>query len=309
MDNFMIALSAVMPFVVYILMGIICKRIGLVKEDFLKQLNTTVFKCFFPFIMFNNLYDVDFSTLRGSYYVVFAFVATVVLIIVSCLVIPIFVKENKRRGVMIQASFRSKAVLYAIPLVESVYGPVGAVKACILIAFIVPLYNIVSVVVLECYRGKSVTVKKLLLNVLKNPLIIGAIAGVIFNLLPVTMPECLASPVSVLAGIATPMSLFVLGGTLHISDMGRNKVPLVITTVQKLIVVPAIVVCLMRLGVFDFAAEESFAVFCSFATPVAAASFPMAQSMGGDAALAGEYVVVTTLCSIFTIFVWILVLV
>ena len=47
-------------------------------------------------------------------------------------------------------------------------------------------------------------------------------------------------------------------------------------------------------------------VFSAFATPVAAASYPMALSMGGDADLAGEYVVVTTLTSLLTIFLWIL---
>ena len=53
---------------------------------------------------------------------------------------------------------------------------------------------------------------------------------------------------------------------------------------------------------------ELFVVFCMFATPVAAASYPMAQSMGGDADLAGEYVLVSTLLSIVTIFFWILIL-
>ena len=45
-----------------------------------------------------------------------------------------------------------------------------------------------------------------------------------------------------------------------------------------------------------------------FATPVAAASYPMAQSMDADADLAGEYVVITTVLSIVTMFCWILVL-
>ncbi len=75
---------------------------------------------------------------------------------------------------------------------------------------------------------------------------------------------------------------------------------------MKLILVPALMAFIMYRLSFD--PIELFVVFCTFATPVAAASYPMAQSMGGDGDLAGEYVMVTTLLSIVTIFTWILVL-
>ncbi len=72
MENLLIATNAVIPFVVYILLGMLAKRSGAVKESFLKELNGVVFKVFFPFIMFNNLYAVDFSRLSNAFYVVFA---------------------------------------------------------------------------------------------------------------------------------------------------------------------------------------------------------------------------------------------
>ena len=306
MENLMIATAAVVPFIVYILMGAIAKKAGMVKEPFLKELNHVVFQVFFPFIMFNNLYDVDFSILSGGIYVPFAIVATLVLILLAVILVPRFEKENARRGVIIQAVFRSNTVLYAIPLVESVFGDVGAVKASILVAFVVPLYNVVSVIVLESYRGGKVSAGKMFLNILKNPLIKGAIAGVIFNLLPVELPTPLVGPIAQLCAMATPLSLFVLGGSLHASSMKKDWPTLAIGTSFKLIIVPAIVAFIMAKLAFD--PIELFVVFSTFATPVAAASYPMAQSMGGDGDLAGEYVMVTTLLSIVTIFTWILVL-
>jgi len=306
MDNLIIATTAVTPFVVYLLTGFICRKSGLVKEDFLKVMNGFVFRAFFPFIMFNNLYDVDFSSLNGSFYVPFAIVFTLTLIILASLIVPVFEKKDSRRGVMIQAVFRSNTVLYAIPLVESIFKSGGAALASILIAFIVPLYNVVSVVVLERYRGQQADIPSLLKNILKNPLIKGAIAGLIFNLLPVTMPAFLKAPISQLSSMATPLSLIILGGTLHFSSLKKNARPLFIVTFLKLILIPAIAVSIMRL--LPLSSAELFVVFSTFATPVAAASYPMAQSMGGDADLAGEYVVVTTLCSLITIFLWILLL-
>ena len=306
MENLMVATNAVIPFMVYIILGAISKKYGLVKENFLKELNGVVFKVFFPFIMFNNLYDVDFGKLSGAGYVGFAVISTLVVIVLSFTIVPFFEKEDKRRGVIIQAIFRSNSVLYAIPLAQSVFGQDGATMASIVVAFVVPIYNVASVAILEYYRGGKIAPGKLFINILKNPLIIGAIAGVLFNLLPVTMPQCLVLPVGELCSMATPLSLFVLGGTLHLSDIRKNLVPLSVGTMLKLILVPA-TLC-FTMAQIGFHGSEFFVVFCMFATPVAAASYPMAQSMDADADLAGEYVVITTVLSIATIFCWILVL-
>ncbi len=306
MENLVVATNAVIPFVVYIVLGLISKKLGKVTEPFLKQLNTVVFNVFFPFIMFNNIYDVDFGLLKNAGYVAFAFVATLVVIFSVFFLVPLFSKENSRRGVIMQAIFRSNAVLFAIPLATSVFGKEGAVMTSITVAFIVPLYNIASVAILEYYRGGKVTANVLVVNILKNPLIIGAIAGILFNLLPVTMPGSLASPIAELCNMATPLSLFVLGGTLHAANLKRDVKPIVVATLLKLIIIPAIIITVM--AVIGITGSELFAVFCMFATPVAAASYPMAQSMGGDADLAGEHVLVSTLLSIVTIFFWILIL-
>ena len=306
MENLVIATNAVIPFMVYILLGAVSKKLSLVKEDFLKELNGVVFKVFFPFIMFNNLYAVDFGKLKGAGYVGFAVVATLILILLSFALVPLFEKDNRRKGVITQAIFRSNSVLYAIPLAESVFGAEGATMASIVVAFVVPLYNIASVAILEYYRGGRVSFGKLFVNILKNPLIIGAIAGVLFNLLPVTMPQCLVQPVGELNSMATPLALFVLGGTMRISDISKNAVPIAHGTLIKLELVPALLAFIMaKMGLRG---SEFFAVFCMFATPVAAASYPMAQSMDAVADLAGEFVVITTVLSIATIFFWILIL-
>ena len=306
MENLVVATNAVIPFMVYILLGALAIKLKLVKESFLKELNGVVFKVFFPFIMFNNLYDVDFGKLNGAGYVGFAVAATLSLIILAFLIVPIFSKDNRRRGVITQAIFRSNSVLYAIPLAQSVFCDDGASMASIVVAFVVPIYNIASVAILEYYRGGKVSFGKLFINILKNPLIIGAIAGVLFNMLPVTMPDCLVLPISELCNMATPLSLFVLGGTLHFSSMRKNALPLAIGTTSKLVAVPALITLIMY--AIGFRNSEFFVVFCMFATPVAAASYPMAQSMDADADLAGEYVVITTVLSIVTIFFWILIL-
>ena len=50
MESFLIAVNAVVPFLCYISLGFVMKIRGVVKEDFLQQLNRMVFKVFYPFM-------------------------------------------------------------------------------------------------------------------------------------------------------------------------------------------------------------------------------------------------------------------
>lgn len=306
MENFLIAINAVVPFLIYIMLGYLAVNAGIVREEFLNELNRVLFQVFFPFVMFQNLYQIDFGIRMNVGYILFAVAATLAVIVIAWETVPRMVRENSRRGVLIQGIYRSNSVLFAIPLTESIFGSAGAERASILIAFLVPIYNVTAVIIMEYYRGGKVTFTGLVRNVFKNPLILGAMAGLLFALSPVTLPACLQKPVSQLAALATPIALFVLGGTLHLSDVRKNLRYLVPTVFLKLILIPIVVVILMCL--MGFSSVELFVVFCMFGTPIATASFTMAQNMGGDGDLAGELVVMTTLASIFTLFGWIVLL-
>ena len=54
-----------------------------------------------------------------------------------------------------------------------------------------------------------------------------------------------------------------------------------------------------------FSGVERFVYFEMYATPVATASYAMAQNMGGDGELAGQFVVLSTVASVVTIFLWV----
>ena len=303
MNNLIIAMNAVVPLLFYVVFGYIARNRGLVDVPFLKRLNGFVFHAFFPFIMFQNMYTMDFSESHGGRLLTFAMVSLFALIALLLLIVPRVVHEDSRKGVIIQALFRSNTLLFALPLMESVYGQQGAAITTWILAFMIPCYNIASVLILEHFRGGRSSAGKLIRDVLHNPLIIGAIAGLAFALSPLTMPECLAVPISKVAGLATPMALFCLGGNLEFSSMFRHLRYIIPVLLLKLILIPAVIVLLMvRLG---FNQIETFAVFCTFATPIAAASYAMSQEMGGDADLAGELLLCSTVVSGITLFFWI----
>lgn len=309
MNSFGIAFNAIMPFVVYMAVGWLSRSLGLTDDEFLTRMNRMIFKMFFPLIMFRNFYNMDTSGGIRFGYVVFAFVLLSGLFIALMFIIgkTSIVRENPRKSVVIQGIFRSNAILFALPLCSSVFGDAGAGAAALLLTIIVPAFNILAVVDLEYFSGKTPTAAELIKRIITNPLILGAIAGVIFLLLPFRLPKFIEDPMEAFASLTTPMALFILGGSLKFSSIRRDMNAITMTLVFRLIIVPGIALLLMRL--FAFEPAERFAVFAIFGSPVAFSSYPMAASMGGDADLAGEIVAFSTIISLFTLFVWILLIV
>ena len=240
MESFLIAVNAVMPFLIYISFGYGVVKSGLADEAFMNKLNKVVFRAFVPLLMFNNMYQ-----LKRDFSLNLTLVATAVLSVLFLqalllLVVPRLVKENPRRGVIIQAIYRSNFVLFGIPLAANLFGDDGSALASMMVAIVIPVYNVTAVIILEMFRGDGGKTNPLVLvrNVCTNPLILGAAVGLVFFALRIKLPSSVEGPVSQFAGMTTPLALFVLGGTLHFSAIRGNLKYIVPSMTLKLALLP-----------------------------------------------------------------------
>ena len=307
MESFLVAVNAVIPFLIYITFGYTLKIKKVLSEEFLQELNRAVFKVFFPFMTFYNIYKADASTLPSPVIMIFCGVSILLLEVILILIVPRIVKENRRRGVVIQAIYRSNFVLFGLPLTISVFGEEASSVAAMVITVVITIYNTTSVVILEMFNGEGKTdVKNIITNVAKNPLLRGAVAGLVFFLLGIKLPACVLKPIAAFSDMTSPLALFILGGTLHFNAIRGNLKYLVPALSFKLIVLPAI---MLPIGyMLGIRGVELFLILAVYATPVATASYPMAQNMGGDGELAGQMVVISTVASVGTLFLWIFLL-
>lgn len=303
MESFIIAVNAVLPFLIYISFGYGVRTAGLVDEAFMNKLNKLIFQAFFPILMFNNLYKIEHGISLNPALVAVAILSVLILQASLLLAIPRLVRENSKRGVVIQAIYRSNFVLFGIPLATNLFGGEGELLATMMVAIVIPVYNVTAVVILEMFRGGRISPAALVKNVCANPLIRGALVGFIFFLLGIRLPASVEEPVSEFAGLTTPLALFVLGGTLHFSAIRHNLKYIVPSMAFKLAVLPAVITVIATAA--GFSNVERFVLFEMYATPVATASYSMAQNMGGDGELAGQFVVLSTAASVITIFLWV----
>lgn len=277
---------------------------GLVDEAFMNKLNKLIFRAFFPILMFNNLYKVEPGFTLDGRLVAVGVGSVLLLELILVFLVPKFVKGNPQRGVVIQAIYRSNFVLFAIPLTTSLFGETGSVLASMVVAIVIPIYNVTAVIILELFHGGKSDIRVLVKNVCTNPLILGALVGFIFFMLQIKLPACIDETAAQFADLTTPLALFVLGGTLHFSAVRGNLKYLVPSLTVKMVFLPAVITALAT--AMGFGNLERFVLFTMYATPVATASYSMAQNMGGDGELAGQFVVISTAVSIVTIFLWVL---
>ena len=314
MENLLFSVNVVCPLFFLMALGHVCRQIRFVSDSFLTEANRFVFKFALPLMLFENIRSAmgrDFSNPR---LVVVAVLGILIIIAVSTLIILPLVKRPGQRGAMIQGIYRSNFLIYGLPLATKMFGDEALEPLSLLLAVAVPLYNVAAVIILsvfsETQSSKPVnrveTFKQLGLNIICNPLIIGCAVGTFFGLLHIQLPAIVGQPLRELATIATPLGLFVMGGEFRFKNLQHNLLKVIGASLARLILIPltAMIVCIY----IGFKGVDLGVLLCLFATPSAVAGFIMAENMGCDSQLAGQIVVLTTLCSCFTIFLFILVM-
>lgn len=188
MNNLYLAVSVVFPLFCMMALGYFLKAIGIFNDLFLKQLNGLCFRVFLPLVLFINIYQSDFFELFSAKLILFAVILVVVSFILLMIIIPKIEPENNNRGVMIQGIFRSNYILFGVPIAQTLYGNEHTGTTAILIAFIIPLFNLLSVVALSIYSKQKQSRKQVLAEVIHNPLIIGSVVAFFFVLTGIRLP-------------------------------------------------------------------------------------------------------------------------
>ena len=197
-------------------------------------------------------------------------------------------------------------MLFALPVVSAISGPENTGLASLCVAIVVPVVNIICVIVLEALRGEKLRPAKLLVSILKNPLIFGALAGLLFKALGLRLPQMVAEVVYDLAGMVTPLALIMLGAGLKFSDTLGYRAQIIAAAAAKLLLMPLFIVLAIKL--MGFGKPETTVALALAAVPTAVSTFVMAKEMGADGVLAGQIVATTTVLSVFTVFLWVLAL-
>lgn len=303
MDDLLFSLNTVFPLLVMMAVGFTARRVGVIGESAARQINACVFKIFLPLLLCFNIVDTQLGASTDVRTLLYAFVTTLLCFGVLFFATPRLCRDRASCGVLIQGIARSNYAIFGIPLVMMMYPEGDTSIAVLMVAVVVPVFNVLSTVALMVFGGEKGSPWRIVKGVLLNPLILGTLAGFLLWYFRIPIPSLLETPLRSLGSIATPLALFVLGASLDFSKARANIKLLVISVTGRLVVVPLIFLSLaVALGIRDVSLAALIAVYAS---PTSVSSFPMAQQMGGNGDLAGGQVVFTTVFSILTVFLWV----
>ena len=303
MEELRLSANAVLPVFLMMAAGYLARCLGVLERGDVGKMNRVAFRVFLPCLLFYNVYRSDLSSAVNGTLIAYAVLGVLTVFAAAYIVVLRLEPLNERRGVVMQGIFRSNYVILGLPIAQALLGETELGPVSVLIAIVVPMFNVLAVFVLERFRGGNVKPGEIAVQVLKNPLVVSSALGIAVLLLGIRLPPILEKTVSGLGTIATPLQLFLLGAFFRFEGLGRYARALTAVTTVKLVVTPAIFLSLA--AVLGFRGVEFVALLGIFASPTAVNSFTMAQQMGGDAELAGDIVVSTSVFSALTMFGWI----
>ena len=202
-------------------------------------------------------------------------------------------EDAPRRAVFTSMCMFSNAGYMGFPVLNAAFGPYKLIYCVLYVA----VFNLLGWSVgVMLFDRSALDFRKLL----KVSSLIAAILGIVLFLLEIRLPKVLLDAMEAMAGLTTPLAMFIIGtrlAQLRVSDL--RDVKLLFTCALRLLVFPVLTYLLLRLiGVSDMV--RAVVTLCT-AMPIAAQVVIQAENYNGDGALASRGVAVSTLLSIATI--------
>lgn len=320
---FAYAFHAVAPILLLVLIGYYLRVKQVFPPKFFKDVNRFAFHYCFPALMFVNLYSMDSIHEIDVRFMAYLMFSLVVITAIGIILTNIITNVPNRKGVLIQAGFRSNFAIIGLPLSEGLAGAAGKAAAAAMQAPVVIYFNVAAVLALTIYSDNAVfEPKKILKNTAKNPLIQGLLAGVIALLVRELIPvnpdgtlifslsgslPWLYETIENLSKIASPLCLIMLGGQFDFADVKGIRKELSSAVFMRLILAPilgfSMAFAARHFGLLDMTPTAVGIMIAAYGSPIAVSSAVMASEMHADDVLAGQIVVWTSLFSVFTIFI------
>ena len=310
LENFIYSINVTIPIFLVMVLGYFLRRRGMLNENFVNVANKFNFDVTLPFMVFRDIAAVDIRSVFDLKYVLFCAIASSVCFWVVWGLAKLFIKDKSLTGAFVQASFRSSAAVMGLAFISNLYGP--SAMGPLMIIGAVPLYNIYSVLVLtfeaeDDGRGRDTgKLKEACVNILKNPIIISIVLGLIVSLCKLDFPVLVDNTIDNVAKMATPLALITLGAGFEGREALAKMKPTLWAAFIKLIGQAAIFIPIaIALG---FTGEKLIAIMVMLAAPATPSCYIMAKNMKNDGALTASIIVTTTLLAAFTLTGWIFIL-
>ena len=282
---------ALFPLIMLIAMGYIFKRTQFLTDEFWRGAEKLNYLILFPVLLFNNLAYIKLELATITQVLLPLFIIIIITALTLWVAKAFFHIPIARFGVYVQSQIRFNTYI-GLSIMSLLFGAQGMQMFAMMIALAIPLVNVISVLAFS--QGQGLKPAQILFSLIKNPLILGCLVGIIFNLLQLSLFSGLEQLFKILASMSLPLGLICVGAALQFADLKHDYSRLLLNTVGRLMVVPglAYLIC-YALNLNQF---ETIVLVVFFALPTASASYILTRYFNGDSQLMAGVISLQTLC-------------
>lgn len=298
-------ISTIVPVFIIIFLGLFARHRGFISPEFLNQANRLVYYIAIPAMIFSAISKAALKTQMNFEVMVITLTSLVAITILAWSVAWLLPMPTPSKGTFIQCAFHGNLGYIGLAVAFYYLGEPGFVKAAIIAGFIMILQNILAVIALQ-YHSNTATgrpgVRGTLKTTMGNPVILSALAGMIFSLFNLTMPVILDRALEILTGMALPLALLIIGASLSFEQLKPRFLNVMISGFLKVMVTPAIGLILFK--VFSIPSSDFLPGLILLASPTATLTYIMAKEIGGDPDFAVAAISINTILSSATYGLW-----
>ena len=308
MQNLIFSATIVATVFIIIFLSFILKQQGIIGDSFGSITSKMVFNVAMPALLFQKLSTIPVHDIFNLYQILFVIAALCFMFVLSWLISMFVCKNGADQGAFIQGSFRGNFAILGLALINNAFGSDALAKGALVLAVIMPLYNVLSIIALTVpmHHEKSVSPWQTVLKIITNPLILAAAIALPFSIFQISIHSIITTTIDYLAGMTLPLALIGIGSSLSFASFSDDRTLSFVATSVKIILMPAL--CTGAAILLGFRGADLGILYFLFAAPAAIASYIMAHALGSNGKLAGNIVLVSTLASMFTISIGIFIL-
>ncbi len=242
LDNIIFTTNIVAPVFLIVALGYLAKRLNIINENFVEVTSKFVFNVSLPVFIFLEIINLDLTIALEINQIVYIYTGTIITYLIIWFASAPFIKDGKNLGVFIQGAYRSNYAIVGLAIISNLLGGAALGKASIILAFVLPLYNVLAVIALTIplRKEKNVNFKSSLLEIILNPLILGVILALPFSYFKIQIPKIILSTGEFLSDLALPLALVGIGGSLNIQNIKKAQGLAFTASAIKIIILPIV---------------------------------------------------------------------
>jgi hypothetical protein len=297
--------TTIVPIFSLVALGLIARREGFLPEAFMGPANRLVYYLAIPAMIFRAISKASLSLQFNAVVLGLTLGALITLFLLCWAASRLFRLPVKIRSAFIQCSFHGNLGYIGLAVAFYYLGADGLARASLLAAFVMILQNFLAVIVLQTHRQEGAAegrMRNFFGKIAANPVIVSAFAAILYSGTGLPMPLIIDRSLQILSGLALPMALLIIGGSLSMQRMRERMAAVAGTCFLKLLLLPGLGFLLFR-----FTGQQPgdyLPAIILLASPTATIAYVMAREMDADADFAVAAISATTLFSAITFVFW-----